>query len=31
MGTVMAVNGYVIEIKKPTTADLEGQEVMLSK
>ncbi len=27
MGTVLAVDGYVIEIKKPTATDLDGQEV----
>jgi hypothetical protein len=27
MGTVLAVDGYVVEIKKPTAADLDGQEV----
>jgi hypothetical protein len=25
MGTVLAVDGYVVEIKKPTAADLDGQ------
>jgi hypothetical protein len=28
MGTVLAVDGYVVEIKKPTAADLDGQEVL---
>jgi hypothetical protein len=27
MGTVLAVDGYVIEIEKPTATDLDGQEV----
>jgi hypothetical protein len=27
MGTVLAVDGYVVEIKKPTAADLDGEEV----
>jgi hypothetical protein len=27
MGTVMAVDGYFIEIKQPSAAELDGQEV----
>jgi len=27
MGTVLAVDGYVIEVKKPTASEFDGQEV----